>query len=107
MREWNNGLVIICLLLCICVGLTGYAVQTQFVYDQRDVAVINQLIEENNLNIPKNLPHEWNNGISICWSETYVVAAWGRTADWYGGFVRFAAVTVIILAYSNKYIDFA
>lgn len=71
MREWNNGLVIICLLLCICVGLTGYAVQTQFVYDQRDVAVINQLIEENNLNIPKNLPHEWNNGISICWSETY------------------------------------
>lgn len=71
MRKENNGLVMICLLFCICVGLTGYVVQTQLVYDQRDVAVINRLIAENNLDIPKNAPQKWTKILDIRWSAEY------------------------------------
>ncbi len=71
MPKKNNGLVMICLLLCVCFGLAGYTIAVTPVYDQRDVAVINRLIEENDLDLPKNMPQEWEDCIGIGWSETY------------------------------------
>ena len=70
MPKKNNGFVMFCLLLCICFGLAGYTIAVTPVYDQRDVAVINRLIEENDLDLPKNMPQEWENRIGIGWSET-------------------------------------
>lgn len=71
MPKKNNGLVMFCLLLCVCFGLAGYTIAVTPVYDQRDVAVINRLIEENDLDLPKNMPQEWDDRIGIGWSETY------------------------------------
>ncbi len=71
MPKKNNGLVMFCLLLCVCFGLAGYTIAVTPVYDQRDVAVINRLIEENDLDLPKNMPQEWDERIGIGWSETY------------------------------------
>lgn len=67
MRKFYKGLVPICLLLCICMGLSVYALRIYWFYDRNDVEVINQLIEEAHLQIPKNVPErcDW-----FCtWSE--------------------------------------
>ncbi len=67
MPKKNNGLVMFCLLLCVCFGLAGYTIAVTPVYDQRDVAVINRLIEENDLDRPKNAPNQWDD---IHWTDS-------------------------------------
>lgn len=67
MRKKNNGLMMICLLLCICTGMAGYTIGVTPIYDKQDIAVINRLIEENNLDRPKNAPNQWED---IHWSDS-------------------------------------
>ena len=53
MKQLYKGLVPLCIVLCVCLGLSAFALRTYWLYDRNDVEVINQLIEENNLDFSK------------------------------------------------------
>ena len=59
MKQLYKGLVPLCVVLCVCLGLSAFALRTYWLYDRNDVEVINQLIEENNLDFSKNTPEDW------------------------------------------------
>lgn len=63
-RRWKLGIAIV-LLCCFAVAMAGCFGQF-FTYDRNDVAVINKIIEENELSIRKNKPSEWN---FVLWTE--------------------------------------
>ncbi len=67
MKQLYKSLVPLCVVLCVCLGLSDFALRTYGAYDKNDVAVIQQLIEKNNLDYPKYRPTEWD---FMCWSET-------------------------------------
>ena len=60
MKQLYKGLVPLCIVLCVCLGLSAYVLRTYWLYDRNDVEVINQLIEENNLDYPKYQPSKWD-----------------------------------------------
>ncbi|MBR2627908.1 MAG: leucine-rich repeat domain-containing protein [Peptococcaceae bacterium] len=64
MKQLYKGLVPLCIVLCVCLGLSAFALRTYWLYDRNDVEVINQLIEENNLDFSKNTPEDWNQFIN-------------------------------------------
>ncbi len=59
MRNLYKGLIPLCLILCVCLGMSAYALRIYWLYDYSDVQAVNQIIEENDLDIPKNDPEAW------------------------------------------------
>ena len=59
MKQLYKGLVPLCVVLCVCLGLSAFALRTYWLYDRNDVEVINQLIAENNLDFSKDTPGDW------------------------------------------------
>lgn len=69
MKQLYKGLVPLCIVLCVCLGLSAFALRTYWLYDRNDVEVINQLIEENNLDFSKNTPEEWKQ--FVVWNDSF------------------------------------
>ena len=69
MKQLYKGLVPLCIVLCVCLGLSAFALRTYWLYDRNDVEVINQLIEENNLNFSKNTPEDWAH--FVMWNDSF------------------------------------
>ena len=69
MKQLYKGLVPLCVVLCVCLGLSAFALRTYWLYDRNDIEVINQLIAENNLDISQNVPEEWN--YFVMWNDSF------------------------------------
>ncbi len=69
MKQLYKGLVPFCIVLCVCLVLSAFALRTYWLYDRNDVEVINQLIEENNLEFDKNTPEDWKQFVK--WNDNF------------------------------------
>lgn len=67
MKQLYKGLIPLCVVLCVCLGLSDFTLRTYGPYHHNDMKVIQRLIDENNLKYPKYQPSKWD---FLSWSET-------------------------------------